>query len=145
MTYAELPEAHQPRVTHMSTQTQSTQTQTQDVFSEIMARLDELEKTMDLLVDAAQKMLEKLLELQGQLRLLIPHQSQQQQPQQQREQQQQSQQQQQPDRDLSPEDVEKIVAMLKRQKSNGGYKGYGRRYGGYYRGGYYPRRRRYWR
>ena len=129
----------------MPTQTQSTQTQTQDVFSEIMARLDELEKTLDLLVDGVQKMLEKMIELQGQVKMLLPQQQEQQQQQPQQAQQQQSQQQQQPDRDLSPEDVDKIVQQLRGGKNYGGYKGYGRRYGGYYRGGYYPRRRRYWR
>ena len=145
MKYAELPEAHQQRVSKMSAQTKSTQPQTQDVFSEIMARLDEMSETMDKLVSAMEKVLEKLLEFQGQLRLLIPQQQQEQSQHPQQAQQQQTQQQQSNDADLKPEDVEKIVAMLKRQKSGGGYKGGYRRYGGYYRGGRGYYRRRYWR
>ena len=142
-------EAHQPRVRHVtaqtSAQTANTQTQT-DVFSEILVRLDELEKTIDLLVDGVQKMLEKLIELQGQMKMLLPRQQEQQHQQPQQAQQQQTQQQQQqPDRDLSPEDVEKIVAMMKKQRSSNSYRGGYRRYGGYYRGRGYYGRRRYWR
>ena len=104
-----------------------------------------MEETLNKLVDAMEKVLEKLLEFQGQLRLLIPQQQQGQQPQPQQQQEQQQRHQNSNDADLKPEDVEKIVEMLKRQKGSSGYKSYGRRYGGYYRGGRGYYRRRYWR